>query len=347
MTLYIGVDFHPHQQTISYCNTDSGEVEQTSLFHNPELVRRFYEQLPKAVVGIEASCTARWFEQMMNELGHELLVGNPTQIRARARSRHKSDRRDADLLLDLLLKDEFPALWRRSMLGQSVLEQLRFRHALVKHRTQVCNRLQALAHAAGLPRRGIQTKRARAALIKANFTETQSFERDQLFELLDDMSARIKVLEELLERRASEDAKVELLLTHKGIGLLTALAVVHTLGDISRFPSSKEAVAYTGLDPVERSSAGRVRFGSISKAGSNVLRHLLGQAMHVAARYDPELKAFYKRLAMRRSKSIAKIAATRKLLIRLFIMLRDEIDYAEFKRRGSAVGMPVMSHGLK
>lgn len=347
MTLYIGVDFHPHQQTIAMCNTDSGEIEQTMLFHNPELVQRFYEQMPKAVVGIEASCTARWFEQLMLDLGHELRVGNSTQIRARARSRHKSDRRDADLLLDLLLKDEFPALWRRSMQAQSVLEQLRFRHALVKHRTQVCNRLQALAHSAGLPKRGIQTKRARAALIKANFTETQSFERDQLLELLDDLSARIKVLEGLLEQRASGDAKVELLLTHKGIGLLSALAVVHTLGDINRFPSTKEAVAYTGLDPLEHSSAGKIRYGSISKAGSNVLRHLLGQAMHVATRYDGELKAFYKRLATRRSKSIAKTAATRKLLIRLFIMLRDEIDYQEFKRRGSAVAMPAVSHGLQ
>jgi transposase len=341
MTLYIGVDFHPHQQTIAMCNTEKGEIEQTTLFHNPALVHSFYEQMPKAVVGIEASCTAQWFENLMNDLGHKLLVGNPTQIRARARSRHKSDRRDADLLLDLLLKDEFPALWRRGVEGQSVLEQLRFRHALVKHRTQVCNRLQALAHAAGLPKRGIQTKRARLALMNANFTATQRFERGQLFELLDDLTARINVLEGLLAKSAAGDRRVELLLTHKGIGLLSALVIVHTLGDVSRFPSSKEAVAYTGLDPLERSSAGRMRTGSISKAGSAVLRHLLGQAMHVAARYDPELKAFYKRLANRRSKSIAKTAATRKLLIRLFIMLRDGIDYAEFKRRGSAVGMPV------
>src|SRR5215204_1385278 len=233
------------------------------------------------------------------------------------------------------------------MEGQSVLEQLRFRHSLVKYRTQVCNRLQALAHSAGLPKRGIQTKRARQSLLAANFTETQSFERNQLFELLDDLSERIKLIESWLEEKATADKKVKLLLTHKGVGILSALAVVHTLGDISRFPSSKQAVAYTGLDPLERSSAGRVRTGAISKAGSNVLRHLLGQAMHVAARYDGELKAFYQRLARRRSKSIAKTAATRKLLIRLFIMLRDGIDHAEFKRRGSAVGMPVVSHGLR
>lgn len=347
MTLYIGVDFHPHQQTVSYCNTEHGEIKQLCLAHNIELVRRFYEQFPKAVVGIEASCTAAWFEHLMQELGHELRVGNPTLIRARARSRHKSDKRDADLILDLLLKDEFPSLWRRSIEGQSVLEQLRFRHQLVKHRTQVCNRLQALAHSAGLPRRGIQTKRAQQALKEAIFTETQSFQRDQLFELLDDLTTRIKRLEELLEKSMVGDAKVERLLTHKGIGILSALAVVHTLGDITRFPSSKEVVAYAGLDPLERSSAGKVRFGSISKSGSPLLRHLLGQAIHVASRYDGELKAFYKRLATKRSKSVAKVATTRKLLIRLFIMLRDEIDYKEFKRRGAAVGIPVMLHGLQ
>lgn len=246
MTLYIGVDFHPHQQTVSYCNNEEGEVHQASLIHNVEQVRRFYKQLPKAVVGIEASCTAQWFEQMLIELGHELKVGNPTLIRARARSRHKSDKRDADLLLDLMLKDEFPALWRRGVEGQSVLEQLRFRHALVKHRTRVCNRLQALAHAAGLPKRGIQTKRARLALMNANFTETQSFERGQLFEMLDDLSGRIKLIKGWLEEKAAGDKRVELLLTHKGIGLLSALAIVHTLGDVSRFPSSKEAVACDG-----------------------------------------------------------------------------------------------------
>jgi transposase len=125
------------------------------------------------------------------------------------------------------------------MQAQTVLEQLRFRHALVKHRTQVCNRLQALTHSAGLPRRGIQSKRARLALLAANFTETQSFEHDQLFDMLDDLSERIELVESWLAGQAAGDPRVELLLTQKGVGLLSALAVTHTLGDITRFPSSE------------------------------------------------------------------------------------------------------------
>jgi transposase len=128
---------------------------------------------------------------------------------------------------------------------------------------------------------------------------------------------------------------------------LSALVVVHTLGDVSRFASSKQAIAFAGLDPLDRSSAGRVRHGTISKAGSFQLRHLLGQAVHCAIGYDNQLKSFYKRLASRRSKSVTKVATTRKLLVRLFIMLRDEIDYNEFLRRGSAVGMPQQSQGLQ
>ena len=122
------------------------------------------------------------------------------------------------------------------MQNQSVLEQLRFRHHLVKLRTQVCNRLQALVHAAGLSKRGIQTKRARVALMEANLTDTQSYQRDQLFELHDDLSGRIKEVEQWLESKAKGDKRVELLLSHKGGGLLSALVVVHTLGDVSCFP---------------------------------------------------------------------------------------------------------------
>jgi transposase len=347
MTIYIGVDFHPHQQTVSYCRSEEGEVYQASIVHNIEQVRRFYAQFSDAVIGIEASCSAAWFEQLVKHLGHELLLGNPALIRARARSRHKSDRRDADLILDLLLKGEFPALWRRPTQSNAILEQLRFRHSLVKQRTQICNRLQALAHSVALPKKSIQTKRARVALMQAPMSETQSFQRTQLFELRDDLSARIKAIESWLAEKAAGDGKVELLRSHCGIGILSALAVVHTLGDVSRFSSSKQAVAFAGLDPLERSSAGKTRYGSISKAGSVQLRQLLGQAIQTVTRRDAELKAFYKRLAARRSKSVAKVAATRKLLVRLFIMLRDEIDYQEFKRRGSAVGMPGLCQGLQ
>ena len=127
MQVYLGVDFHPHQQTVAWCDYETGEIKTVDLLHQAEQVKEFYESFPPAIVGIEASTNAVWFEALMSETGHHLLVGNPTLIRARARSRHKSDKRDAELILDLLMKDEFPAIWRRPLASSQVLEILHLR----------------------------------------------------------------------------------------------------------------------------------------------------------------------------------------------------------------------------
>ena len=131
MPFYIASDFHAHQQTVAWCDTETGETQITTLKHNLEQVRVFYASLPPGIVGVEASSKARWFEDLLEETGHQLVVGNPVLIRRRATSRHKSDRRDAELILQLLLRDEFPAIWRRSREQTQVLEILKLRHSLV------------------------------------------------------------------------------------------------------------------------------------------------------------------------------------------------------------------------
>ena len=120
---------------------------------------------------------------------------------------------------------------------------------------------------------------------------------------------------------------------------------MHTLQPVSRFRNQRKVVAYGGLDPVIRRSAERAVYLSISKAGSRLLRYLLVEAAHTAIRYDEELKRFYQHLVARRGRPKAKIAVARKLLIRAYIMLRDEIDYAEFRRRAVAARLARTSQG--
>jgi transposase len=349
MTLYIGVDFHPHQQTVAWCDKQTGETRTLDLAHDVPKVREFYSSLPEpAVIGIEASARAGWFENMLFESGHKLLVGNPVLIRKRATSRHKSDRRDAELILELLINGQFPALWRRSSISNQVLEILRLRSSLVKQRTQVYNRLQALAHNAGLPKGRMKTQAFQSAVKALDMDEAGTLSRSQYFSLLDSLNERISELEEWLKKKAETHVPVELLQTQKGVGYLTALTVVHTLGDVTRFDRvAKQVVSFAGLDPLERSSAGKIRFGSVSKAGSRLLRYQLGQAASMAARWDVRLKSFYKRLSKKKPKAVAKTAAARKLLVKLAIMLRDNITADEFDRRGRAVGMPGLATGLK
>lgn len=348
MTLYIGVDFHPHQQTVAWCDTGTGETQTFELMHDPWKVREFYGALGKqAVVGIEASSKAVWFEKLLSESGYLLVVGNPILIRKRAVSRHKNDRRDAELILELLMREEFPAIWRRPAQSDTVLEILRLRSSLVRQRTQVYNRLQALAQNVGLPKGRVRTRSFRERIETAVMDEAGELGRRQYFALLDTLNGQIAELEKWLEEK-SRDKRVELLRTQVGVGYLTALTVVHTIGDVSRFERlSKQVAGFAGLDPLERSSAGKVRFGGISKAGSSLLRFQLGQAAQVAARSDMKLKSFYKRLSKKKPKAVAKTAAARKLLVKLAIMLRDNITADEFDRRGRTVGNARGAQGLE
>jgi transposase len=337
MTLYIGVDFHPHQQTVAWCETETGETRTIDLAHDMEEVRKFYSSLGEgAIVGIEACGRVAWFEKMLFENGHKLFVGNPVLIRKRAVSRHKNDRRDAGLILELLMRDEFPTIWRRQPESNGVIDILCLRQSLVRQRTQVYNRLQALAHNVGLPKGRMRTLAFQGLLKAVDMDEADELVRSHLFSLLEKFNQQISELEEWLKRRAETDASVQLLITQKGVGYLTALATVHTLGDVSRFTRlSKKVASFAGLDPLEKSSAGKIRYGRISKAGSSLLRYQLGYAAHIAARSDVRLKSFYKRLAKKKPKAVAKTATARKLLVKLAIMLRDNITAEEFDRRGT------------
>lgn len=344
--VYCGVDFHARQQTICYLTTEDGVIATHELKHdNKEAVRNFYGQLPGPVlVGLEAGGYSLWFEQLLEELGHEIWLGDATEIRLCARRRQKNDRRDAALILDLLVRDEFPRIHRQAPFSREILRMLRYRHRLVKIRTIIKNCLQAVAIQSGLALKAqLFTQAGLAQLQALPMPATMQQQREQWLQLLSSLNQRINACEQWLREQAA-DAQVRRLQTHPGIGLLTALAVVHTLEPVSRFPNQRKVAAYGGFDPCEDSSADRKRYLGISKAGSKLLRFLLIEAAQTAVKQDAELKRFYQRLAQRKNRPKAKVAVARKLLIRSFILLRDKIDYAEFQRRAVAARLAREPH---
>lgn len=286
------------------------------------------------IVGLEACGYSQWFEDLLFELKHEVRIGNATEIRKRARSRQKTDRRDAENILDLLIKNEFPQIYRPTAESRAILQKLRHRHRLVQLRTKAINHLHAIAISAGLSIRSkLMTQDGRKKLKALLLSETHREQRDEWLALVDHLTPIIERIEKELRPLAEQDPQVSRLLTHPGIGLLTSLALVHTLGPVKRFASTRKVTADVGLDPLERSSGERQRLGSISKQGSRLLRYLLTEAAQTASRHDPDLKRFYYRVLQRRDRPRAKVAVARRLLVRAFILLRDEIDYAEFRRR--------------
>ena len=346
--IYIGVDFHARQQTICYLTTDSGEIDFHELKHQDKAaVRAFYSQFSgPVVVGLEASGYSPWFERMLEELGCELWLGNAAEIRRRARWRHKNDRRDAELILDLMVHDEFPRLYLPPVQSREVLRMLRYRQKLIKIRTMGKNSLQALALQSGLAKGPhLFSKAGLQELRTVPMSPAMQWQREQWLQLLEPLNQRVLETMLWLKQQSQNDQRISRLRTHPGVGLLTALCLVHSLEPVSRFRNTRKVTAYAGLDPLERSSAERKRFLGISKAGSRVLRFLLVEAAHVAIRKDAELRRFYLRLAERHGRPKAKVAVSRKLLIRAYIMLRDEIDYAEFQRRAVAARLARLTPG--
>lgn len=334
MTVYIGVDIHPYEQTVAYCDDRDGEIRYRQFLHSDkQSIRAFYRRSGEdACIGVEATGCLWWFEKLLFDNGMELKIGDPRMIRRAALSRHKNDFRDAETILDLLMRGQFPAITPRSEKSQEMLALLNYRQSLVRKRTSIANQLQAFARSKGLARFRMPAVKARPKLLDAPGTDVETLLVTSRLLLFDELTLQIKALEARLEEEVDKDSRVKLLLTHPGIGVINALALVHTLGDVRRFRRKEEVVAFVGLDPLEKSSGEKKRMGQISKHGSRLVRHLLGQAAQASR--DTKIRSFYSQVSRRRGRPKAKVAAARKLLINCYVMLRDEIGYEEFTRRG-------------
>jgi transposase len=333
----LGCDLHAKQQTIAMVDRETGEFTEKTLSHEGNEVREFYAALEgPVVVGIEASGAMQWFLELLEELGIVCRVGHPAKIRAAETRKQKHDRRDARLMLDLLMREDgFPEIWMPSSEQRDLRTLLRDRHQWVKIRTRVQNTLQAMALNHALRRgRGLWTATGQKALQALSLPSYTSQRRDELLRLYGQLQRRIQELDGQVEKQVQQRPQALRLLTHPGVGPVTALATEVFLGDPSRFANGKNVASYIGMIPCEHTSGKRQRLGKLTKEGNSLLRYLWTEATIHAVRKDPELKRFYRRKLIQKGMGKARIAAAHKLGIRLWIMLRDQIDYKEFCRRG-------------
>ena len=332
--LIIGCDFHPGFQQVAIFDKRTGEYQEKRLRHRQE-AEEFYAALAgqEVRVGMEACGHYPWFEGLLEKWGIELWLGDAAQIRAAVVRQQKTDRRDAEHLLLLLREDRFPRIWVPSLEEQDVRQLLVHRHKQVQARTRTKNQLHALALGQGVQRkRKLWTAVGRAELEKLELLPYAALRRQRLLATLDQLEAEIAALHRQVEEEVKRRPEALRLMTHPGVGPVTALATVLTLGPAERFESGRKVGSYLGLIPSEHSSGGRQRLGHISKQGSSFLRFLLVEAGQSAARYDAELGRFYRRLAVRKHRALAKVAVARKLATRLYRMLREDWDYAQLCR---------------
>lgn len=342
----IGCDFHPSWQQVCWVDTGTGETEEHKLVHAPGETEKFYRRFTAgARIGMEATGNCQWFVELLTALGHAVWIGDAAKIRASEDRQQKHDRRDAALLLRLLMENRFPRIWTPSSAEKDLRQLLIHRHKLVRLRAQAKNGLQHLALNQGMQKkRRLWSEAGQKALRELPLQPWASRRREDLLSVLTLLDQQIASLDQAVQKAAEQNENAKLLMTQPGIGPVTSLAFVLTMGDVSRFPRGKQVASYLGLIPREYSSGGKQRFGPISKQGNSFLRMLLVEAAQVAVRCDPQLRREYlHRCHHDKPKGVAKVAAARKLAVRLYWMLRTQKPYPEIVRIESSSRVPLVS----
>lgn len=236
-----------------------------------------------------------------------MWIGDAAQIRASYVRRQKTDRRDAGHILRMLIENRFPRLWTPTAEQRDLRQLLMHRHKLVEIRTQVKNGLQHLALNRGFQKQSrLWSVRGRACLEKPPMEGWAPRRREDLLKLLAGLDEQVAELDDAVEQAATQHQQARLLMTQPGVGPITALAFVLTIGDASRFKHSNQLASYVGLIPREHSSGGKQRLGSISKQGNRFLRQLLVEAAQTTCRLDDGFRKQYQARCHHKPKGVAK-----------------------------------------
>jgi len=329
--IIIGCDFHPSYQQIAVLDTETGATEDHKLLHASGEAERFYRELPPPVlVGIEAVGNDQWFVQLLQKLGHEVWIGDAAQIRASYVRKQKTDHRDARHMLQLLVEGRFPRIWVPSVEMRDHRQLLIHRHKLVQIRTRVKNELQHLMLNQGMQKKQkLWSTAGRVGLESLPLEPWADRRRRDLLCLLTMLDGQLELLKDAVTQVAKQYPNVQLLMSQPGVGAVTALAFVLTIGDVRRFQRGKHVASYVGLIPREYSSGGKQRMGGISKQGNRLLRFLLVEAANIAVRCDPVFRKEYLHRCHQKHFTVAKVAAARKLAIRLYWILRTQTPYPQ------------------
>jgi transposase len=331
----VGVDLH--KQSITVCVVDQDR--------NVALTRRlaccqtgridaFFAGLGPFQAVVEATASYEWLPGRIEPLARRVVLAHPGQLRIIAESTRKSDKLDARVLAEFLALDMIPAAYRPTPRQRQHRALVRHRRFLMRQRAQVRNKIRRIVSDYNADRRDLFSRRGAEALAATALSDADRFVVDQLLGQLRAVEARVAETARRLRDFAAagpeaEQAQRRALRGVPGVGEVTAEVVLAELGDVGRFRPAKQAVAYAGLAPGRRESAGKARDLGITKAGSPLLRWALVEASWQAVRRSGYRRGVHRRPKRRKGPRRAIVAAARRPLGVLVALPRGGAAYRE------------------
>jgi len=314
--------------------TEDGELIERRIKTDREHIAALLGKRPPTRILIESATESEWVARHLEALGHEVIVADPNFASMYAtRSRKvKTDKRDARTLAEACKLGAYRPAHRTSDKQRHVRAQLAVREAMVRTRSRYISLISTLLRRDGLRLSSGHAPAVLKRLARVQLSTSLREEIAPLVVLLQSLNEQIKRADEKLAQIVKEDQVTSRLCTVPGVGPVTATSFVSTLDEVTRFAGAKQARAYLGLVPSERSSGERLQRGHISKAGPGRARHMLVEAAWTILRRgnvtNAALHEWAKRIALRRGARIAAIALARKLAGILYAMWRDGTRFA-------------------
>ncbi len=332
LMIHVGVDLH---QRFCYCTAmkASGEVvAQRSVANEAESLQAFLRTLPAPRQVVVEAC-GFWpaFQRALGKEAERVVMVHPQRVKAIAHAKLKNDKVDSATLAQLSRCDLLPTAWMADEATQQARQRVRLRVSLGRQRTRCKNRLHAVLHQEGVrvPVTDLFGKRGRAWLQTVALSAAAAESVASYLEVIAVLDRIIGERQQQLEGTAATDARVRWLQTIPGVGGYLAALIVAELGDAQRFATAKAVASSAGLVPVVGESAGKRRYGHITRCGSPLLRWAMVQASHGATRGSPVVAAWYARLQKRKRPAVARTALARKLLICAWALLRHGVAFEE------------------
>jgi len=354
--LYLGIDQHARQITISLRDEHGDVLQARQVSTQPDKIHAFFQQLTRErlhkdeqfVAVLEVCGFNDWLIRMLKDYRcHKVILIQPDE-----RKKRKTDRRDAAALSELLWVNRDRLLHGKPVRGLRQIDMASstdqenrrlttLRKEAGQARTRLVNKIKHMVRRHNLqwemPTKRLPSKSAIAWLKQLVLPEIDRLEMDQLLADLEQIQQRLKELEGVIAKRCGVSKEAVLLSSIPGVAHFTATSLACRVGRVERFPRSHSLANYWGLTPGCRNSGeNNQRLGSITKAGSAMARWLLAQVTHKVLRRDTRLREWFKRLKRRRGASIARVAVMRKLATIIWHMLSKKKTYAECRAHVAA-----------
>jgi transposase len=339
----IGLDLGDRKHALCVLSARGKVLKEGSLPNTREDLEDLSRRYGGALIVMEVGMQSPWISRFFKELGHRVLVANPRKVRAIYQNDRKSDRRDAEMLARLARSDEklLSPIEHGTERAQRDLLQIKLRDNLVRQRVDVISSVRFTLKSMGVrlasPNTTCFARHARRALEKEQPELLAMIEPS--LQVIDAMTAQIRSLDRAIERLADEEyPETEFLQQIAGVGTITAMTFVLTIGDPCRFERSRDVAAYLGLVPKRDQSGDTDKQLRISKAGDAYLRRLLvSAAQYILGPFGPDCRLRRKglKLAERggpRARKKAVVAVARKLTVLMLALWREEALYKPLKR---------------